>query len=192
MEQGQPMDALPNNLEKHFKVEIATPDEWEAYRDLRLQAITGKDADMYSITSDPERLEKVKNRSEEEWKNDLSRPDVFVVITRSNSEVIGIGVARKKEEEIWHMGAGYTKEEFRGIGVGKKMFAKRLDEIVKRGGKKVTVGAKHTNTRSIHISESFGFKLVNQGLYPTRHEEYLMELDLTDPEVIKKINETLK
>ena len=192
MEHKQSPDVLINNQEKYFKVEVAKPEDWEKYRDLRIQAITGTDKDMYRITSFPERVEKIKNRTEAEWKNDLSGPDIFVVLSWNGSDPIGMGLARKTEEKSWHMGAGYTKENFRGMGVGKKMFAKRLDEIRRRGGTKVTVGAKMINTRSIHISESFGFKRVDKDTHPSHYEECLMELDLTDSEVILKISEALK
>jgi len=50
----------------------------------------------------------------------------------------------KKEEGVWSVGSAFIEDNLQGRGVGKKMFAARLLEIIKRGGKKVEAGVNVT------------------------------------------------
>ncbi len=172
------------------RVEIAKPEDWEAYKEIRLMAITGNDAEMFGVTSDPSRVKEEQSRGDIEWKKNLSSTDMFIVLSWINTQVVGMGLARKREEkQDWYMGHGYVKENFRGMEAGKKMFAKRLDEIRKRGGTRVTIGVKAYNNTSIHIAESFCFTKVDDGV--SLIGLYMVLEDLNDPKVITRISEVL-
>ena len=148
------------NEQLDIKVEIATEKDWEAYKKLRLLAIT-KDKEIMGGTT-PEQIIEEQARNEGEWKKDLSSKDMFVVLSWNGSEAIGMGRAREKDEieGLWYMDSGYVKEDgdFRNKGIGKGIFKARLDEIKKRGGKKVFLGILANNTPSIRVAESFGCK----------------------------------
>jgi ribosomal protein S18 acetylase RimI-like enzyme len=165
----------PKQEKLAIRVEIATEKDWEAYKKIRLEAYTGPDGGMFGAT--PGKIEKEQMRSAEDWKNDLSRDDVFVVLSWSGQEAVGMGVAEKKneQEKFWHIRSGYVKENFRGQDIQKKMITKRLEEIRRRGGRKVQLAVKTANTISIHNAELFGFKKVDRG---ASAEGFFMELDL--------------
>lgn len=185
LENNPPRSQNPDsNQEKlDVKIEIATPEDWQACKELRLLSVTGPDAKMFGLT--PENLQEEKNKSEEEWRKESSSDNMFSVLARSGSNVVGLGRARKVDE-IWRIRNGYVKPEFRNQGISHKMFAIRLHEIQKRGGTKVVTGIRIDNATSLHIAEKFGFKRTG-----TDNDWYLMELDFNDPGVIRKINEVL-
>lgn len=164
------------NEQLDIKVEIATEKDWEAYKKLRLLAVSGKDKEIMGFT--PEQIIKEQAKSEEELKKDLSSQDIFVVLAWNGSNAIGMGRAMEKDEDIklWYMDSGYVKdgESFRNKGIGKKIFRTRLDEIKKRGGKKVFLGIMFNNEPSIHVAESFGCKKID-GL---SDDKYHFELEL--------------
>lgn len=179
------------NQEQVFMVKLASVDDWQACKELRLMMCKGNDAKMFGIT--PENREEIikeeEAESEKEWKEKLSGDGVFGVLAWSGSEPIGTGFAKRREDkEDWFIYSGYVRPGFRG-GVGKKIFAARLFEIIKRGGKKVVLGVKAINATSIHVAESFCFKKVEEN---SSYEGFYMELkDVNDPEVVRKINGVL-
>jgi RimJ/RimL family protein N-acetyltransferase len=168
------------NEQLDIKTELATEKDWEAYKELRLLALSGKDKEIMGST--PQQIIKEKAKSEQEWKKDLSSDDMFVVLSWNGSNAIGMGRAMKKDEdtELWYMDSGYVKEygDFRNKGIGKGIFKARLDEIKKRGGKKVFLGIKSNNAPSIHVAESFGFKKVDKD-EDSSDKGYYFELNLT-------------
>jgi ribosomal protein S18 acetylase RimI-like enzyme len=176
------------------RIEIATEKDWEVYRDLRLEAIDSADAEMLGFTPGERESEEKKitekKKTEADWRKDLSNPDIFISLSLEGADVVGMGSARKREKEKdWYMGSGYIKKNFRGRGIGEKMFAARLNEIRIRSGEKVTIGVKASNARSIHIAELFGFKKVKSY---SSILGFSMELkDVNDPVVIDKISEIL-
>ena len=172
----------PSQEKLAIKVEIATEKDWEAYKQLKLMAITGKDKKMLGISSG--QIKREQNRTEKEWRQDFYGENKVVVLAKNDFEVVGMGLARKRQEDgTWHMFFGYVRENFRNRGIGQRMFASRLNEIRKRGGKRVTIAVEDKNIISIHLAESFGFK---------KDVGFFMRLeDVNDPIVVKKINEVL-
>ncbi len=180
------------------KVELAKPENWKECKELRLLELTDDTAEMFAAgPKHPEKLEEEQKRGEKEWREDLSpeNKSMFFVLSWHNSNAVGLGRAIQKTEGIWHMGWAYTKKEFRKKGFGTKNSARRLKEIIERQGKKVTIAVKATNKESISIAKNFGFE--SDDKIPTKLQKvfkyrgYYMELDLTNPEVIKKINDVL-
>jgi hypothetical protein len=168
-----------NTSEKlDLKIEVAKEEDWEQYKNLRLIAMTSEDKEMLGST--PELVEKARARTDQEWKDDITAKNMFVMLSKNGSEAIGMGIAADDlENGIWRMGSGFVKPEFRNTPerVGRNMFAARLEEIKKRGGKKVMIGVKAVNATSIHIAESFGFKKREED---ASEKGYWMVLDLTE------------
>src|SRR3989338_1354503 len=188
------MEQFPKKQEKiEVRIEIATEKDWQAYKEIRLEAIKGKDAAMFG-GHDKER-DKVK--PDDEWREDLAlHEDRFIILSWVGSRAAGMGRADeiKDKKGVWSMGQGYVRDEFRGENIGKKILAARLAEIKKRGGVKVITAMFHGNERPMHIAGLFGFKKIGtlrqlvRGRDLTPLKLRRMELDLTDPEVIKKID----
>lgn len=148
------------NKEKlSVRVEIAKPEDWKAVRDLRVEAITGPDARMFGLTKKATMQE--SNRSEQEWRDELSSDKTFAVLSWNGSDPTGFGRAILKEDGAWRIRNGYIKKEFRGQGIGEEIFRARLDEIRRRGGKRVVVSIRPDNKVSLRIAEKFGFNPVS-------------------------------
>jgi ribosomal protein S18 acetylase RimI-like enzyme len=176
-------DPFKNKLSQEklaLKIEIALEKDWESYKNLRLEAINGADKDMFG----PKAAARDREKTDEEWQDDLvPQENKFTVLSWAGSLPVGMGAAREKEETgFWHVGSDYVKPEHRG-GTGRKILAFRLKEIINRGGKKVEAGIKPGNRPSMRLYESIGFNEagVNGGWQ-------MVEIDLTDPEVISRID----
>ncbi len=179
-----------------LSIKIASKKDLKDYRDIRLLASSSDDASMLGFSKDNYAWE--ENREEDEWQEDLSRHDMFAVLARSDSEVVGMGHAVQESAQVWKVTYDYVQESFRRMGIQKKMLAERLKEIKKRGGLKVRGVVLTQNIGSISTLKFFGFTgfeevstkpmRVGKELKPA----YEVELDLTSPEVIKKIDEILE
>jgi len=178
------LNLIKNTSEKlDLKVELATKEDLEGYKKLRLEAVKGGDAEMFAAT--PESIKKEEEKTDKQWIEDMLGPNSFIVVARNGDEIIGMGAARKETEDgsQWRMRQGYVQPKFRNSPerIGRQMFQARLDEIKKRGAKSVMTVVKSNNAVSTHIIESFGFKKVSEhsgdtGLF------IIYELDLTKPE----------
>ncbi len=172
------------------RIEVATPRYWKEFKKLRLEAVTGRDAKMFGVNvNTPEKLAQEVGRTDLQWQEELVLKDKFTILAWAGKEAIGMGRAERFEKlGVWYMFAGYVRPEFRG-GLGKKIFAKRLKEIIKQGGGIVRMRSKTYNSVSIGLAESFGF---SKKFEDTSDDEVVMELrDLKSPEVVKKIEEVL-
>ncbi len=175
-------------IQEKFPVrfEIAKPEDWEAYKKIRLEAINGPDQGMFG----PRLAARQRVMSDEMWRANLEpAKDFFIVLLRSGSKVVGMGSAVEMSEKgMWQVGSAYINPEYRG-GTGKKLLAFRLREIIEnRGGQKIEVGILKTNDVSKSVCKFFGFKET------TLEDSWqFFELDLNEnkDELLKKINEVL-
>jgi len=177
----------------HIEARIARPDDWEKLRDFRLAML---DTEGQKIGVSDKEAQKIKGRTDQEWQNVFREgEDRFSVLVLSSSDVVGIGRAINQKEIWWLFNLG-VKMEFRGIGIGSRITAMRLNEIQARGGKEVWIYVQDTNTESIKNAESFGFRIVdtvseklsriwNKGLRRMKLE------DVNAPKVVARINEVL-
>jgi ribosomal protein S18 acetylase RimI-like enzyme len=145
----------PNKQEQlPIKIEIATPKDWKEWSQLRIQALSGRDKDMFGGQNARNDLTK----TEEEWRHDLQREDLFYMLSRLGPEPVGIGRASKRRFNTWMIGQLYFGEKFQGQNLGKSLIEAHIKEIIKRGGKKAIAYVRSFNSRSIHIFKSLGFK----------------------------------
>jgi predicted acetyltransferase len=159
------LNSIKNTGEKlNLLVELATKEDLEGYKKLRLEAIKSGDAEMFGVT--PESLKEEEEKTDEQWLKDILGPSNFIVVARNGDEIIGMGAARRETEDgsQWRIRQGYVQPKFRNSPerIGKQMFQARLDEIKKRGAKSVMTAVKSNNVVSTHIIESFGFKKVTE------------------------------
>jgi len=184
----------PTQEKLDISVRMANKEDWPVCKELRLLSITGPDADMLGLTL--EKKQEEMNKTDTEWELETSSDTMFSVLACNNSQAIGLGRAMQEEEGVWRIRNGYVKPAFRDMGIQQKMLALRLSEIMKLGGFKAVTGIKINNPISFHNAEKFGFKEVDPArkaiaLGPLASKWHMLESDLTDPAVIKKINEVL-
>ncbi|HYD90908.1 MAG TPA: hypothetical protein VEA37_05390, partial [Flavobacterium sp.] len=58
-----------------IEIKVAQPEDWQAYKSLRLESISGGDSQMFGGNWESENL-----RTEEEWRTDLSKSDDFTIL----------------------------------------------------------------------------------------------------------------
>jgi ribosomal protein S18 acetylase RimI-like enzyme len=189
-----------NDSEKlGIKIELATPDDWESCKRMRVELLSSSDASMIvNVKSEiDKKLKKEEVKKEKEWKEELSDKNKFTFLSKNGSEVIGMGRAKQKKKGTWVLYSGYIRKEFQGKGIGKRMFALRLKEIINRGGIKALVGVRINNDKSMNIAKYFDFKTKNILSASMMAKKILLpkwkvlEADLTNPEIIKKIENVL-
>ncbi len=183
---------LPNIENTKARVEIATPADWQEFKNLTLEAYTSKDSWKFGITESnkDKRLENENAMGEIEWEKELSGKN-FGVLSRVKDEAVGMGLVERREDGLgyWFFHSGYLKEKYRGQGIGQEMFVRRLKEILRRGGGKVVLAVKAANKESISLAEKFGFE--KPADYQSE-EGFFMELkNVSNPDLISKINEAL-
>ena len=163
------------------RIEIAGPEDWKAYKEMRLLAITGKDKEMFGVTSDSKHVEGELGRADADWKNDLSvdKRDQFVILAWKGSEAIGMIRAKETEKMGWYLTSGYVKEDSRGKVFVPKVLSEVAKEVKKRGGFKLSMGVKAHNKIMISIATLLGFKKVESESYGPG---FYMELDLENKE----------
>ena len=181
-----------------IKVGLAKLEDWPVCKKLRLKSIE-KHPKMFGVTR--RRLKEEKSKTDQEWQDETSSVDMFSVLAWNDSEPVGLGRAKKVESEegIWHVRNGYVEDNFHGMGIQQRMIALRLSEIIKRGGVWAVTGVNTSNAVSLHNVEKFGFKVSpDQDSALSKLKNLLkipgfvtLELDLTDPTVVNKINEVL-
>lgn len=198
----QKIPEIHKNTQEKLDVNIrfAKVDDWQTVRGIRLEALDSPDQKKF-IGLHPEWAEVERNRTTEEWKEILSDKDQFIVLTYLDNKLIGSGAGGKNtnEEGTYGIGRAYIRDEkdkdgksiTRHKGLGKKQFAFRINEIIKRGGTRITHGVYIENPEMLELSKSFGFKKISEE--PNEYGFYTMELNnIQDPEFIKKIDEVLK
>jgi hypothetical protein len=180
----------------HIEIRVAGPEDWEAYKQIRTIAVNSKDANFLNTIEVVK--DKIRNtvNDNEKWKKDLNRDDFFVFLAWSQNNVVGMGYAVDQGKGIWRLGGGYVLDNFRGIHVGRKMWTARIREIQKRGGLKVVTGIKYKNKKTQNLAQSIDFQEVDFLTRVMRTKSIItplifqgFELDLTDPKVIKHLEE---
>ena len=183
---------------KNFKTELAIPDEWEECHKFRFKSLSEDDACMF--TDNPEAMLQIESKTgEKEWRGEISSPNSFVVLSKKGTEVVGMGRAKKRDlgDHIWALRTDYVFKEHRKQGIAREIFAIRFKEILKRGGKKVCAFIRDDNPGSFRNAEFFGCQKLDKKRGKAKYnlEEgdvwSAWELDLTNPELINKINEVL-
>ncbi|MFA5750938.1 MAG: GNAT family N-acetyltransferase [Candidatus Paceibacterota bacterium] len=185
------------------KVRLARPEEWQKLRDFRFKIF---DEDTEGNIASPRGIRKMKQRTDEEWKDAFFGKDILTYEALVGSEIVCIGRI-KKEKEIWYLFNLGTLKEFRGRHIAAKLTATRLNEIKVWGGKEVraiikkgrlikketkegTIVVKKGNFESQENAKSFGFKRVNT-LYGYLRNLMVLD-DVNNPITTKRIEEILK
>ena len=175
---------------------IATPKDLEACLSLRLEGLKNYPY-MLGVTKEGINEEESKIELKEEL---LPHKNKFYILAEKGSVPVGISFAIRAKGDWWHVGRDYTKTEFMNQGIGKKMLARRLYEILQKGGATVTAFIRPDNDTNIHIYTSFGFQEVD--IMSTQYSKetkadvketgfLCFELDLTDPDVIRRVDKVL-
>lgn len=125
-------------------------------------------------------------KKENFWKKYISNRKQVWYGAFANNELVGIGsikyVRQKRFSHIAHLSGIYVKQEYRGQGIGRMLFEKRIEEaflnpkVIKL---KLIVNISQTN--AINLYKSCGFEIVGEmrkefKVGENYYNAYLMEL----------------
>ncbi len=163
------------NKDSSIKIEVAKSEDWEVYRNIRIEALT-KNPEAFGST-----LAEALSKPDEYWQSRLAREDLFIVLARADNSLEGAKsiTGARIEEGVWKIIAVYTRPEFRRQGLAEKVLREVLNEIKRRGGSKVTlnVTARTEQEAARAVYKKLGFKEVEMCV-DEGENIYKMELDL--------------
>lgn len=146
--------------ENEFKIDSISLDEWESYRDLRLD----------SLTSDPQAfaapLEKYSNLDENGWKERikkcLSKNNAMFIANSPDGPIGMMGYYPEGKDTVNIYGV-YVKKEFRGQGVSDKIMESILNSLDNNEEiKYIKLTVNKEQKRAVDFYKRFGFKEVGE------------------------------
>ena len=148
------------NKEKiDLAIEIAKEDEWEDCKKIKLESL---EKEPMAFWATKESIERENNKSETDWKKELTDPYSFVVLAKDNKILVGMSQANlngTKGEGQWGIRGVYLNKDFRGNHSGLKMMNLILDEIKNRGGKTAYLNVIDTQIEAKKMYDKLGFKV---------------------------------
>lgn len=151
-------DPFKNKEQSGIKIELATPRDWQAYKSIWLDALEKSPEAFQS------RLEKFKDRADEDWQADLKNDRRLFVFAKTDSMENGIqsiASAINEQTGTWLVSRVYTRPDFRGQNLSEKVLKLVLEEVKKRGGIKARLtvrnGPKQEPARDVY-RRKLGFK----------------------------------
>ena len=92
-------------------------------------------------------------------------PDGAVILARVDGKSAGCAALHRLSEEICEMKRLYVRDDFRGLGIGKKLITVILTEAVKRNYRFIRLDTLPTMGKAQSLYESFGFYDVEPYVY---------------------------
>ncbi len=150
-------------------IKVATPEEWEKYKEIRLNTLKNEPQAFSSTYED------ALNKTDEEWQSMLVDQDNVYMLACIDHEVIGAGrIALKDEEELPNTAVLcglYVEKEYREQGVAKALLTARLEECSKHQNiEKIRTYIKTNNKNALSLYEGVGFEKVD-----VKDDEYVLE-----------------
>ncbi|MFW9951129.1 MAG: GNAT family N-acetyltransferase [Candidatus Thorarchaeota archaeon] len=149
-----------------IKIEMATPDQIDALRELTRQLVVG-----LGQTFDPKRFDWGISRR---LYDELQRHGILIAIDEDNDNVVGMIIA---ELRIDPFGASegyikqlFLKEEYRDKGIGELLLRKAIDHLQKIKVDKIKVNIKEKAKEAFNLYEKLKFRKVYE----------VLELDLSN------------
>lgn len=146
-------------------------DDWEANRDIRLQALAEFPGNYFTSLAEAEK------RTEADWRAMLTDPKMAIFGLFDGEALAGLTAAYIDDEDPTGATAGlamsYLRPGWRGHGLSARLFPPRLDWARERGCTRVTVSHRASNTPSMRGILRHGFALAGKEfhLWPDGEEE---------------------
>lgn len=164
---------------------LLAPEEWETYKHIRLEAMQN------DPTAFGKSFAEEAKTTEEEWRRKLvnaaQKQHTVLLFLRIDGKVVGMGGMYAEQLEKLHHIANivsiYISPEYRGKGMGKKLFHELLLEIGKiQRIKKIKLTVNADQAPAVALYESFGFRRVG-----VMHKELCVDGEFHDEILMEKI-----
>ena len=159
-------------------------DEWQAYRKIRLEALSDSPQAFGSTFTDHQAKPASfwQNRLEEAAKGER----VWLLFARAGVEIVGmIGAYREDPDDpllsnrLATIMSVYVTPAARGKGISKRLMQAIMDLLKQEGFPKAQLGVMAEQAAALHLYLGFGFSIVQTENNPMGdglvHQEYMME-----------------
>lgn len=152
-----------------------TSSDWKTYKELRLQMLT-EEPQAYSQT-----LEELEKRSDKEWEEKTQADNMIILAVWLDGKLAGMNGLFYEEKDVVAIWGMFVREEFRGMGLGKRLMQEIENEIRKDGGvKKIQVSVTSSQAAAFELYKKLGFREIKRMSNKTRfngqsYDETLLE-----------------
>ena len=164
----------------NLKITRLSPEEWAAYRALRLEALQSEPQAFHSTFSE------YASRPSSYWRERLadsaeSKNSWLLFARGDNGALLGMvgAVVEGTGADVISM---YVTSEARGQGIGRALLTALLDELKSRGVKKATLQVNRIQEAAVRLYRRCGFSAVKEIEFcpgdGRRDNDYIMEKDL--------------
>jgi len=137
-------------------VRETVPEDWQALRDIRLEAL--RDApDAFGSTYEGE-----IRRGDDHWHNRIARGGTFLAFIPEVSEPAGLIGGYREDPATVELVSMYVRPRARGHGVGEALVATVIDWAAERNATSVHLWVTETNARARALYERCGFTLTGE------------------------------
>lgn len=147
-------------------IENLSPDRWEEYKNIKIASIENENLAF------SESLDKLKGKTEEEWRKELETLDeeggILLFVEDENSVIIGFAGAHvHKNSRLAHnafLSNLYVKSEFRNLGLGKRLTEERTIVLKRKYPEVVNLHCEIVTTQvaSVEIHKKMGFVITGE------------------------------
>lgn len=131
--------------------------DWLKYKEIRLEALKNEPSAFGSSYDD------ISSRTDSEWQDLFIKKEddgLFYYSVLFDNEFIAIGGAFKDKNGEWNVIAIYTRNKFRGLGVGTILMKGIVAEFEKRGIQKIYLRVNTSQVAAISLYNKLGFKII--------------------------------
>ena len=140
-----------------IKVKKLPPDRWKDYQDLRLEALR---SDPLAFGSSYEE-EKILTR--DEWEKRIKNALFALLNDKPVGMIVYVVNNKVKTKHVANIFGVYVKKEYRGQGIGKKLFENVLKIIQKNADiSKIKLTVNPEQKAAVKLYEKYGFELVGR------------------------------
>lgn len=168
-----------------FQVVKLAPDEWQLYKQHRLEALLEEPRAFGSSYAE------VLQRPDSHWQERLieaqSGIKSWLLFAKENAQIIGmIGAFRAEESDVVEIISVYVTKAKRRLGVANALMAAILDEVGKDNAiRKVVIGVNAEQTAAVSLYQHFGFQIIGEknGIMGDgmSYLSYVMEKEIIGP-----------
>lgn len=159
-------------------------DDWQKYRDLRLEAL--KDSPTAFASSYQDELPTPDEKWKERLQNALDEKTDFMLFAKSGEKLVGMaGAFRNQKIKVRHIATiygVYVNPQFRSQGLGTKLLESLISKLKKHPQiVKIKISAVTKNSGALKLYQKLGFSVVGKyekELFVDNHyyDENLMEM----------------
>jgi len=145
-----------------FEIIKLPPEQWQRYREIRLEALREEPQAFGSAYAE------MAQRSAVYWQERLSdaaqRETSWLLFAQEGERLIGmIGAFYDRTQESAHILSVYVSKAERGKGLGKALMERILSELgEKEGIRKAILGVNQEQTAAVALYRQFGFEVTGE------------------------------